>query len=167
MTSADNTNITNGAASATIGHTPTKFFVDRGTGLIGTGDASTSIYMRIVNASTLAMSTVGTGTVAVAPLSMVATKGYVVVHGADGTLRSYSRSGAVLSQVDSVASGSGALASMEVSPYTGVIYVGGSVKKAYSISAAGALTSLGAIAWFDNTTNFQKLAFSSQKLPTV
>lgn len=125
---------------------------DANTGLlVCSNSGSTSFPMAQLNMTTRALTSLGNSSATASNVRAVcASKGYVICHGTDGTLRSYSHAGATLTFVDSI-TGMGSDDTsiyMEASPLTGYIYLTSDLShnsgngKIFSINDAGELSLL-------------------------
>jgi hypothetical protein len=121
---------------------------DANTGLLVVANpVSTSFPMAQLNMTTRALSSLGNSSATASNVRAVcASKGFVICHGTDGTLRSYSHDGATLTFEDSI-TGFGSDDQniyLEASPYTGYIYLTSDTThgngRIFSINAAGKLT---------------------------
>jgi hypothetical protein len=127
----------------------------------------TAVRVLQLNMTTRNLSVVGTTTLPVAARSIAFCKGFLVAAGTDTSIRTYTLSGTTLALVSSTSNPMGTSASLIVSPYSDLVYAGGSSSsRIYRVTDAGAISNVASgppIA----ASNDQSVVFLSSALPTL
>lgn len=152
---------------------------DRDSGVIAsiTGSNS-SIYLYQLDMVTRALSSIGTGTATGTVFAVAISKDVIVTledGGASDYIRSYTRSGATLSQVGEIAVGAGqnSNAWAQTSPYSGRVYIlqaqaSSNCSRVLDVAADGAITTVVTLNNYAcNTGDGSPIAFLSAAAPTI